>query len=411
MPQTDSGSLRGYPKATALDDLVPPAPFRTPAEPVSRTVTLHLMNFVREPGDLSPTMPHIRPHLVSARAAAGLPLGDSAWEDPADRLAWDLPRGLPWSAYPVVGCPRVVSRSGKYHRVGFGPYPNDGHRGIDEAELFASLQHLFVHLPDDLHSTCPARRRVALKWAAYAMDYVDALPASVPVTLVEGNRTVVGGRDELRRAAAAIAPWRRFEYCYAVNFGVIAMKALDACMAVPDPQAESLDYKLHHYSRKHPDEDVASRLIRSRLREHVCGILNPLWLQSLYALRRRQEVPVPFLGQCHIRRVHDSLATPEGFPFPAWIGTGRYPVRPLTSEETRSVGHGLLLTRTVAPKGDALVLSETGARFLDALHPSGEDVDMPVRWAGRDLDAADSEAMDRWIVRTFRKMKTRVNAG
>ena len=409
MRQRDIGSPDGYPQPTSLDLISPPGPFREPSEPVSPTVTLHLLE---GPIGFSPVLPPcLRPRLMAAREAAWLRPGESSWINPTERLDWDLPRGLDWTDYPVIGTPRVrVLRGKNYPRVLVSDVVPSERQPLPEAQLFESLQHVVVHLPDDIHSELHTRRRVALEWLSHAMEYVNATPDSVPVTLVADDCTAIGARAEMREMTVAISAWRRFHYSYAANFTAIGLKALEACMQTPDDGAEHLGDRLRGHPPARYEEDTLLTLLRARLPTHVRGMLNPLWLQALYALRRRGEVPVPFLGQCDLRRSQEALVTPQGFSFPAWVGSGRYPMRPLTTDEAWSVGNGLLSTRTVAARGDVLLLSDTGARFLDSIHHSAEDLDMPVRWVGREPDASDGEAMDRWITRTFRKMKTRVNA-
>jgi hypothetical protein len=408
MRRRDIGEPHARPQATDLDAIDPPRPFRPPVEPLSGILTLHL---ILATGQFGPAIKdETRVRLRSGLEAAGIPRGYSVWADPGDRMGWELPRGIAWTDYPVVGTPRVKEIRGREYpivdiRHASGSYGTP----IPADRVLSDLGNVIVHLPDDIRSPDPARRARATDWAASALAWVTAVHASVPVTLVSGDATPVGDRDDLRALASGAAAARRFAYAYAANFTAIGLKALERCLPAPDPGAAALLKRLHGVSPDPSSVDMALSRVRTRM--DISGLLNPLALQALYALARRDGVPVPFLGPDDPAAAWRALLTPEGYAYPSWTGTGRYPSRPIHKDEVVSVGSALIRYRLVTADGDRLLVSATGRAFLDALHPDCEDVDMPVRWAGRDAAPGDAEAMDRWITRTFRRMKSRVNAG
>ncbi len=134
------------------------------------------------------------------------------------------------------------------------------------------------------------------------------------------------------------------------------------------------------------------------------GFLDPLTLQSLYALRRAGSVEV---GDA-LRRGRGRGGGPRGNGRrPRMHVEGNREARPrrITRHETSLVAGRLFALLLVVWKDGRVRPSRVADAFLDGLHAC-EDVDMPVRWHGRwdRRGGGDADAMDAWIARTFSKV-------
>lgn len=404
MRNANDGAATTRPQATDLDALIgPPARPKPQSDSVGDPVLLRLET------DHRSAVPKDHGHVVTFYDKCPVSIRNSASKvariDPHDRLEFNIVRGVDWTHFPVIGEPRhKTSPLALFDAWTLTP---DQTRIEPIPSLASEVAAIVVHLPSDLSSSIPYRRRRALEWLAQAEAYVEQNDASMPVHLLDPEYRMAGGRDELKALLAPLRPWLRFEFSYAVNFSSIGIKALITCLARPDPGALAFINLLRGHAA--PESFQQDRVRMLTARRGPRGLMNPLTLQTLYALRERGPIYFPFLDEAKDQDIWRALLTPPGESVPMWVGTGRYAPRPLHPHEVTWVGGSLITCMLMANDGDHLKLSDTGHAFLDSLHKACEDVDMPVRWANRDLTEADGEAMDAWIARTFRKMKTRVN--
>ena len=99
-------------------------------------------------------------------------------------------------------------------------------------------------------------------------------------------------------------------------------------------------------------------------------------------------------------------------PSGGWKGTGKH--TPLAvAGDVETIPMWFIETGLVAYDQNlkTIAVSDKGHRFLELLHPDCEDPDVMLRWIGDDgfFREGCEKACDDWIMRFFRKMKTRVN--
>jgi hypothetical protein len=413
MTAAPTAAPRARPQATDLDKAGLGQRFPLVA-PARNPIALHLVQ-AWEAYEMTHPTDRVERLLRAGRSATGIgPEVHSGWLAPDGHLDIALPRGVPWERYPVVGEPRYRFRHADAlpaRTARFAP-------GMEHAlncpisDLPSRVTSVIVHLATGWDGTDAGGQA---DWLAQALAVVGMLSEDVPIHLVDPEGNVVGDLATLVALLRGSDPWRRFLYSYAANFSAIAYKALEAATAHWDDGSHELRRAAW------PDTPRDPRGLREQVRETIAtragsrtkrnGLLHPLALQVLYALRRQGGAPLraPVRGTDSQAWQRD-LVTPGWDLSPVWRGTGRYAPAPVDPATVESVARALVVNGLLRLDGQAIVPSAAGEAFLDALHPDCEDPDMPCRWASRPMGEPERAAMDAWITRTFRKMKRAVNA-
>lgn len=192
----------------------------------------------------------------------------------------------------------------------------------------------------------------------------------------------------------------RLEYSYTINFRAIAFKAMRHAIgdvsANPRYQFPAIG-GIRHAGNVPEDWSVRGLSRMDRFE----------YLQFLYCVRHIPEVEL-FKG---IRRGAREMHVPGRIEDGYWLGTGKHPPADLLVANifqdflAEAVGLGLIRYEKDSERAS---ITETGLALLDLMHPDNEDPDAVCRWAGP-IPSERLEGADAWLMRFFRKMKTRIN--
>jgi hypothetical protein len=137
----------------------------------------------------------------------------------------------------------------------------------------------------------------------------------------------------------------------------------------------------------------------------ISGFDRMEYLQFLFALRHIDPCQL-FFSFSTLFVAPEAPGRIEGH---RWLGSGKYPSVNVAFAFDQFLVEALALgfVEVDCDKG-GIGLSDNGQRLLDAVHPDNEDIDAICRWADP-IMIERMEAVDAWVLRFFRKMKTRVN--
>lgn len=300
-----------------------------------------------------------------------------------------FPKGIPWHDYPVVS-------DGQYR-----PDLDGGEQWLDT----------FVQTIPAVQAVVGAMGKIVYDEFGYKKDtrYGRYLTGAMAEQLFPG--TAIWSRFDGETEPTARTPFQlmerdrahlRLRYSYAVNFRAIGFKALrhvvepDSPALVAPPEASGI-------ARRKVETGSERRM--HFLRVGISRFERLEYLQFLFALLHldRHQLFMSFSNN------FVAPQTPAHVENHHWLGTGKYPpvgiALDFDSFLIEAVGLGLA---DVDFRNHAVTLSGTGRQFLDMMHPDNEDVDAICRWAWP-LSIERIDAADAWILRFFRKMKTRVN--
>lgn len=354
-----------------------------------------------------------------------------------------FPRHVPWTMFPVISEPWFEFKpvQSRWGRERDDIYPDPGESIVEVSEILDRYDG-YVLDADSYHYGELGLNEYLLK-LAYAIHHLGT--AGKPVFL--NSHAFPDGRDgddddRYRHKAVAaleimewVRPYAMFMYSYRLNFAAIAMKALRAArfgcekpriidhyreMRHRDSSRERPRTQVNHRSDSNHYWLIFGHVERSWDRYQAGlvpqGLDHPLALQLLYALRRAGgtinaerflnswdggEHMFGALMESRRRSTHDM-----------WCGTGKY--EPICYGEDKRPEQALLATGLVEIDHQALTLSITdvGERFLNYLHKSCEDPDVILRWMNPKtgfFNPGSEAAVEEWLTKFFRKMKTRVN--
>jgi hypothetical protein len=217
-----------------------------------------------------------------------------------------------------------------------------------------------------------------------------------------------------------------FMYSYALNFRAIAMKAVRASIDID----RLSQMRLEHEDISETRLDVAelyrlseSSFWRAKEGRDIPWLAHPLSIQTLYLLRKHGPVPKTNSDVSAVntdaKNAHDVINTFLEYSYGAgpsahqvvWKGSGKY--ASATMARFVDIGRALFGVGFIDINEDGdLILSESGHNFLEYIHPDCEDPDVFLRWIDPTTGFIRPEAepsMDDWLMRHFKKMKTRVN--
>ena len=345
-----------------------------------------------------------------AAAAVAVDALGGKWVCLSSLLGWDrwrLPHGVAWHDLPMpldaMTTPGSSSRT--CHLYG-AKGPAARYAGTAPlAHALSDPRETLVAMPAARFPGIHGVQRARLLLARCA-DMLEAAGVIGRLHLLDADGVRPTDLQGLREACAPAEPWRRFVCSWHFNFLAIGRKALEHALSL-DAQGD-LSSGGDAAARK----DHGSQIWHARhMASHGPG-LSPLALQVLYEIARRGETDVSAcLGPYGdpVSPVLESIMLGEDGVI-AWRGTGKHPAFPLHPIEAVNLWRGLEELCLVEIVGGAMRLAPAGGRFLDALHPDCEDRDLPCRWTHRELGPDDRKALDASLMRTFCKMKTRVNA-
>jgi hypothetical protein len=96
-----------------------------------------------------------------------------------------------------------------------------------------------------------------------------------------------------------------------------------------------------------------------------------------------------------------------------WVGSGKYAAHfPILRPLYRTVGSAVALGLLSHRQSGKVALTEAGQTFLDTMHKDNDDPDAIIRFmdpATMTIPASEIDRVDAWMMRFFRKMKTKVN--
>jgi len=335
----------------------------------------------------------------AAQAATGIEARYVA-AAPWSHMPFRFLHGVPWTEFPVLAPPRFMAR--RNHMCGL--YGMQEERAIRPLsfpleEVLRRVSAVVVH-PDPAWATPKAAESML------AMADVLHAGAVTDLFLAEGGTVSRTTPEALSAPYMGELPRKRFEYNFSVNFRAIAGKALVHALRETLDTADTTR-ETRDGIELASDRDQQARLVTMLEAGHYRGLDSPVLLQMLFRLRRLGTARLwadAGSGQPSLfEKDEDGLL---------WDGRGKSPKASFGIDEVMGIqafngGTPLLMSRDA----DGMRrLTPAGEMFLDLLHPVAEDPESLCRWAGRPLDQSDSDAMDRWIERTFRKVKTRVNA-
>jgi len=338
----------------------------------------------------------------------------SRWVCTYDSPRWDrwrFPRGIDWKDFPVALDPVTRSPSGNprctIHEVTGGIRRYVGHAPL--ADAMSDPRETVVAMPAAGFPGTYGHQRSRLLVAG-CVDFLEAADRGGRIRLLDAGGFTDTDLAGLRAMCAPAEPLRRFRCTWDFNFRAIGSKALCHALSLAGPGDVS------SYGSK-ADRSNLGRTPEYDLRHarHMAdegAILSPVTLQVLYDVARRGGTDVssyigPY-GEPAASVLEAILVDGDGVL--GWRGTGKYLAYPLHPMDVVTIWRqleGLCLVEIVDGN---LRIAPAGRHFLDALHPDCHDPDLPCRWTHRELGPDDQAAMDASLIRTFRKMKTRVNA-
>jgi hypothetical protein len=358
-----------------------------------------------------------------------------------------FPRHIPWTMFPVVSDPWFEFKpvQSRWGRERADIYPDPGESIVEVSEILERYD-AYVLDAEDYHYGELGLNESLLK-LAYTVHHLGTVGKPVYLKSSAFPEARDGDEDERYRhrlvAASDIMGWVRpyamFMYSYRLNFASIAMKALRAARFgcekpsivdhyremrhrdSHDRRGEAPRVRVNHRSDSNHYWLIFGHVERSWERYEAGlvpqGLDHPLALQLLYALRRAGgtisaekflncwDGGAHMFGELMKSREHQNIQD-------MWGGTGKY--EPICFGEDKKPEQALLATGLVEIDHQTLTLSITdiGERFLNYLHASCEDPDVILRWMNpetRFFNPGSEAAVEEWLTKFFRKMKTRVN--
>lgn len=357
---------------------------------------------------------------------AGYTAEEAHVDDVGPQWLWfEFEKNRSWKDLPIIARPNIY-----YEEYMIGALDGNGHRIPVRTEIAGRHGKIRRPLAEIM------RERVKVIVVAcfdYRDEYVFRCLAAfthvsdrdLPTVLVH---TPDGGwiveRTDVIRIMNRFTPEARFVYNHAVNFSILARRALFAV---------AHEENLHRH--------VAAKMLPSVWTYHW-EWAHPLFLQTLFLLRREGRIGSNSHRVMLERSAQPYVCSPiyaRGLPIfepkgenyeLVWKGTGVYPElrmdigriddrveNPSASYEAFFEHYILRCFMHAGSMGllgladGQIVLSPWGVRFLEIIGSEMEDPDALLRWrsATGELGKPDDiKAMDRWLNRGFRAMKRRV---
>ncbi len=350
-------------------------------------------------------------HEIAVRNVAGFDIPPSALPMWAGDLAWQkLPRGIPWTEFPIVCDPHYVRAEPTWGRD-----LSSGTVTLSRTIVDSIIAGQTTCFYDEAFFDTVLTDREILDGRFHAIQVHRML---LPGTPFYGR---LKGEDKFtlhdpQALEAVTAGWHRYRYSYRVNFRAIAFKALD------------------HVLKRYPvpQFDLSSGLDKRHVRFYETG-------QKNYFERQRSYLDEPFSLQILFNILHASslaqekmfkemwrlqrpfeFGTLEEFSFGPhiksgyWVGSGKPKAKLVIHIELERVIFSARTLGLIEPEGTGRIkLTEAGEAFLDCMHTDNYDPDAFLRFMDPEtlsMPSSEIERIDAWMMRFFRKMKTKVNA-
>lgn len=335
----------------------------------------------------------------------------------ASIASFHWPRNLSWKSLPLIQapaykggwCPRMVmDDAGMQRGVRTPASPrrdNDDESYIERSPIInPSTRRLVI-------ADYQRNDRTIFEVSAVAGPDV----AGVALMHFDGSRLELIDHAEISDIQRRFSAHERFLFNYALNLFVIGGRAWVKAAREQGYSQQLVEYYV-------PKPGSGSLGWRSA---------HPLALQVLYALRASGMAVERGKGT-----IYDLLKSPAkmaaAMPFFRiedgrfifeWKGSGRYApwIEDLGQAEDdleRAWGgvvhilSDLVMADLIGALGDGVALTRLGHRYLELIGDEADDPDVLLRWRtedGRIGEPEDVPAMDRWLNRTFRAIKRKVN--
>jgi hypothetical protein len=309
----------------------------------------------------------------------------TVWLD--EMLKPEFFRGLQWTELPVASDP--------WYRVGLGrinPAKGIGDK-VGVAEFFeAHYAYLHYDAREVWDATVVARDRYR---SGYIHSKMFGDNGHLHVATRKSNDILSMTAAEMMEPAGGSM---RLEYSYRFNMKAIAGKLVEEISLNAPSRRQVLKPSMY-----------GSDFLAGA---SVSDFYHPLALQLLYSLKRSGPVSAqsfsygrPPLDELYVRDDRETF----------WGGTGKHaPVRIREGSDEARAERSLFLLGFAEQSDNRnwFHISEAGERFLGRIHPDCEDPDVLNRWADVEtglIAGCHKDKVDSWLVRFFRKLKTRVN--
>lgn len=332
--------------------------------------------------------------------------------NPDMAMSYNLPRGIPWTAFPILSDARFKFEKSDKNAIPVAWLSPEGkarfHYNISLEVALKSVSIVAI-LGDDSFNLHLSR--------VFLERYADLDRVSLFRSL-PGREVERLDRDYLEALGARGSLDSRFHYSYAINAHAIGAKALAPFLAVSSVDEDAL--KRRGFKPYDAKFDKAPKRAHKELLEATGLFQWPATLQILYALGRKGDIPwtlprdiywdVTPTGYRELAPACACLFRVRDKDVYLWTGTGKHEPKEISTNWLGYLMSRLIFAGFVEfhPNKDAVRLADSGRAFLAALPKDCEDPDVLCRWKGIEPEKS-GPAMDAWQIRFFRKMKTTVN--
>jgi hypothetical protein len=343
--------------------------------------------------------------------SAGLPHPEEVAVLPLwiDHYVWQkLPRNIPWTEFPIVADPFHV-----LVEPSSGLDPSHGVITLPTKHAHAILREQPYLLYDEQGFTEIINERERIE-ARFKLHQLKALlKLDIPTyTRLDGESKFLLCDDGAM--AEASAGWQRYKYSYRINFRAIAFKALDHILSrFPPPEFPVEPEGQPQRNRKFQSWQKAY------LRDQRTHLDEPCSLQVLYAIRHaslkeNEDLYATFESAYRNFEDLDTFSFGRAIRHGNWIGSGKFDAKfPILNEFNRAIFSAQALGLAEREGSGRFKLTDAGEAFLDCMHTDNDDPDAFLRFVDPitgTMPRSESERIDAWMMRFFRKMKTKMNA-
>ena len=320
-----------------------------------------------------------------------------------------MPRGIAYTDFPIKADPFYLGIDPE-----FGNRPESGTLSLTFDQIAAAMarQACFVYDESGYTGYMDVNEIVENRYTAGQV--YRKIGASKPIyARLQGQ-----DRFELTTPGAleaASAGWHRLHYSYKTNFRAIGLKALDHVLGrypLPDFANPSLNLD--------PRETKSLASMQDRYRQsHISWLDDPWALQILYMFRSLKSEDEAFLAGMNMSTGYwfqqfSSSKTGGFIENGNWVGSGKYEVRfPILRPLQCTIGSAIALGLLTHRESGKIALTEAGNAFLDIMQKDNNDPDAIIRFMNpstQTIPVTEIDRVDAWMMRFFRKMKTKVNA-
>lgn len=319
------------------------------------------------------------------------------------------PRGIPYDQFPIVAdpyCMLIEPLSGRSRVDGTATLSRE------RVEAIINSQDIFVY--DEVgYSDCLTD-----------MELNDALYLAVRTHGVLGEHKPFYYRQKgqtdfhmlpTAEVEAKFGGWQRFRYSYRTNFRAIAPRAINHVLnQYPLPDFDSADVIVRGNQRNYASMQRCFIEGRFTLLDEPIALQVLFWLRGL-SKKEQQALFVLFHESSIIDRTPcTQLSFGNRICNGLWMGSGKYKFGfDVTSEVFHTLWRARVLGFVTDDRDGLIGLSTAGDAFLNCLHTDNDDPDAFHRFMDPDtmtMPSTQIERIDAWMMRFFRKMKTKVNS-